>query len=831
MFNSKKIVSFILSLAMMLTFFVPQLKAEGIKETGNEKIDYLVKNNLILGDSRGLRLDSNISREEFSTMIVRALGKMDEAEKLKGLQSQFKDLKVTDWSNGFIQVASLEKIIKGYTDGTFKAKNNVSYEEAVKMLTVMVSKEELPIQEGPSWALPYIKKAQELGILDKVEVKDYKNAALRGPIFEMFYNAIMKMNDMALVDYKGIIINNNSSKNLGDGKVELLIFDPKKDSNKPDTVVLNLKDSKIDAESILGRAVIIKADKSGNVKSCELDKDYDYAYGSIEVKNGKLYLNGNENNSFTVVEKIDSSFPVSEMIYNSKAYNSLEDFAKAMKGKAEFAAMTSYKGRVVYIQAYNFEDVLPVSEMNSDGSLQVVRDENNSQVVKLILDKVKNINDKGEFKKLEAKDIKPGDVIYIYDRTKALVSNMRADSNEKPEYIVKKDGSTLKYKNAEYAFSNVNGRKSVISLDGKNYATIDPLKKEDKIDLLIKDGMNVSYDIFGNVQLVSGYVTFNEGFYIVDAKTTNKIRLAGFDGTRKDYEDELDLKIYCKKHCDIKFADLKEGDLVYAFFKKDKLSEIYLLKKFDEYKNEFKPVDVADNEYVINLNPSRGRSETIALDKKTYDILKGAGIYSISPDAVISTVSLADVKAKADLKSKLSAYAYTLKDLKEVKMNANYTFKGNDEDVVVLILRNLEARTEVKNEAVLELKEDYDKTLDKNFVGYDDKNTLKEFKVFKSENMDKFKAGDIVILYLDGSDQVLSAKTLIRQDNSKFTVENVSYDHNNVAVLSLKNDKGTVDKFYLNDKVKVFGGNYQKGSTIQIAQNIYTDIIAIRVIK
>ncbi|WP_261301813.1 S-layer homology domain-containing protein [Paenibacillus andongensis] len=73
--------------------------------------------------------DSQITRAEFSSLLVRALGLVEE----KGTPS-FTDVKATDWFANAVGTAQKAGFITGFEDGTFKPNANITREQMVVMI-------------------------------------------------------------------------------------------------------------------------------------------------------------------------------------------------------------------------------------------------------------------------------------------------------------------------------------------------------------------------------------------------------------------------------------------------------------------------------------------------------------------------------------------------------------------------------------------------------------------------------------------------------------------------------------------------------------------------
>ncbi|RKP46315.1 hypothetical protein D7Z26_24690 [Cohnella endophytica] len=74
--------------------------------------------------------DRNITRSEFTAILVRALGL-----KLENGTSAFSDVKTTDWFSSAINTAYAYQLISGFEDGTFRPNDKITREQAMKILS------------------------------------------------------------------------------------------------------------------------------------------------------------------------------------------------------------------------------------------------------------------------------------------------------------------------------------------------------------------------------------------------------------------------------------------------------------------------------------------------------------------------------------------------------------------------------------------------------------------------------------------------------------------------------------------------------------------------
>jgi hypothetical protein len=194
----KKVVNSLLASALALTVAPMVVGAEGgaTSDSANDANPELTKTvkrlqalEIVKGDEKGQINEGNpITRAEFATLVVRVRGLADGVP-LAQFQPNFKDVKVSDWYAGWINVASGRELVKGYPDKTFKPESNVTYAEAVTMIVRALGYEPAVLQEGGVWPNNFISKAAELGVSKGVSI-DPNKPATRGDVFLLLDNAL-----------------------------------------------------------------------------------------------------------------------------------------------------------------------------------------------------------------------------------------------------------------------------------------------------------------------------------------------------------------------------------------------------------------------------------------------------------------------------------------------------------------------------------------------------------------------------------------------------------------------------------------------------------------
>ncbi len=139
----------VLAVLLIMALILP---AQAFPDVGNHwakiPIDHLHSRGLVNGYPDGAFYPQKfVTREEFATLLVQALGEENEARELLGGTSQFIDV-AGRWSQGFVELTWEKGITYGDGVGTFSPSRIVTREEAVTMLVKAVGFD-LPAAEEP----------------------------------------------------------------------------------------------------------------------------------------------------------------------------------------------------------------------------------------------------------------------------------------------------------------------------------------------------------------------------------------------------------------------------------------------------------------------------------------------------------------------------------------------------------------------------------------------------------------------------------------------------------------------------------------------------------
>lgn len=190
--------------------------------TNSEAIYSLTKLGIINGyldeatGTYSFKPDGDITRAEFAKVITVA---MDIANPNENGKTDLIDID-THWGKPYIITAANYGIINGFEDKTFKPDENVTYEQAVKMIVCAAGYDVIAKSLG-GWPNGYITQGAALKITDGAATSDQTGKVTRGVVAKLMYNLLdVKMpefdlttggikegNKTFLQEYKGIVKN------------------------------------------------------------------------------------------------------------------------------------------------------------------------------------------------------------------------------------------------------------------------------------------------------------------------------------------------------------------------------------------------------------------------------------------------------------------------------------------------------------------------------------------------------------------------------------------------------------------------------------------------
>ncbi len=189
--NLKKTLAVVLAFAMILSMGLTSMAAYSDVTAGTkvaEAVGILSNLNILTGFEDGtFKPDETVTRAQMAAIICRTLGYEDQAQSSMGT-TVFNDVAADHWASGYINVAQAQQIINGYGDGNYGPEDQVTYEQAVKMLVSALGYE-LAAQAKGGYPTGYLAIASSEGITKNANGK-VGDAAARGTIAVLVYNSL-----------------------------------------------------------------------------------------------------------------------------------------------------------------------------------------------------------------------------------------------------------------------------------------------------------------------------------------------------------------------------------------------------------------------------------------------------------------------------------------------------------------------------------------------------------------------------------------------------------------------------------------------------------------
>ena len=810
-------------------------KKEEVKDEYLAKaIDVLKKAGFISGyskDSEDFKAEKNVTRAEFASMIVRVKGLEDSAKALANLPTGFKDVPANLWANGYIAVAKQQGFVNGYPNGTFQPNRQISYQDMATMLTIALGKNEA----GTVYPAGYIVKAQQLGLFNNVKPLAYTDMATRGDVFKMVYNMITSKEFAQRKILKAIVLENPRVENLAENQITVEVINV---VQKADWVEANRdkrgdqhtytleKDAKFDAEGLLGKVVNVTVDKNDKVVDITVDDSYDYLEGTItDVTSKKFELNGNVYSVLFDERYANFDERVYRTYLNDKDYT-YEDFATRYKvnglGDYDYAKLTVKNGKVVFIDAFKFDDVAPVAEVK-DGNVWYYDDTKDARLVKTL----NNFPDqllfasKGIFSVGDVKAIAKDDVIHFYNEYHSAI--VRKDARINDELVKtsedRNDRKFLHTKDKAYRLllskKDYDRFRPVYSFEGKQFNTL-----EDRFTLRPITGKKVKVLVALNntVQLVEGNIAWNDGINGIRKITSRgEVRLIPSKGEEfwasegrnteyYDWEDKGDNNKQLNKMFNI-------NDIVYYVGEANKdskdqtIGKMLNIAKYSTYKNQMTKAAI-DARYI----------EVGATKYRYFDNLHA--FYLDKWNNLQSIDDIAQFIAENDKNKELEAYLITepeLKNMYDHKLFVEYynflTDAPNVANIVVFDNAKYRGKTDVIY-AEVDVKFNYVSTvrfIDSDRVAYDVDLTGDGLKA------KDFNQGDIVELHIlkDSADKEVKRgyveRVVIRKGQKRVAIKDLPRD----AYLLGTGDSAVTR--YFDKNTVIF--NRQYGDWVQYAED------------
>lgn len=195
----KKILA--VAFILILSFSNAALAFDGFTDVSSvvmpqdKAIFYLAGNGIISGyDDGSFRPNNKITRAEVAAILYRA---RHGQKKPSAVSTVFEDVTANHWASGYIASAVNDGIINGIDEKHFAPEDNITNEQAMKMIVCMKGLTDDAEKRG-GYPKGFVLTAVYNGIMDDVEIVFAPNAeasfqkdyATRGNIALMIYNAL-----------------------------------------------------------------------------------------------------------------------------------------------------------------------------------------------------------------------------------------------------------------------------------------------------------------------------------------------------------------------------------------------------------------------------------------------------------------------------------------------------------------------------------------------------------------------------------------------------------------------------------------------------------------
>ena len=542
--------------------------------------EVLKKAGIITGysaDSEDFKVEKNVKRSEFATMIVKAMGLEASAKALATIPTGFKDVPTNHWANGYIAVAKQQGFVNGYTDGTFRPDRQISYQDMATMLTIALGQAEV----GTVYPAGYVVKAQQLGLFNDVNVPAYTDMATRGNVFKMLYNMMTSKEFGQRKIVKAIVLENSRVEKMADDEIVVEVIKVVQEANwvegsrtkRGDQHKYKLdKDLKLDAEDLLGKVIDLTVNKDDEIVDVTVDKTYDYVEGNIDRVDAKKFKLAGKVYSALFDERYDNDDERIYRTYLNRKDKKYIDFARNYeREKYNFARATIKNGKVVFIDAYKFDDIAPVSNAK-DGDVYYLDDAWKANEVKASkLNSRVIFHDKAGYSVGDIKNIAKDDVIHFYNGyTDAIVRKDAKVEGKLDKTVTRYEGNAIDYVvlgEDEYELSGAVPFQAIYSFEGKKYFVVTGGDRK-LLDDIVGDNVKVLVALDGTAQLIEGTKEWSDGIQAIK-KITGKAEVKFLPSAGEEFwaEEGRDTDYYVANRFDVsnnaRLHNFIEDDIVY----------------------------------------------------------------------------------------------------------------------------------------------------------------------------------------------------------------------------------------------------------------------------
>jgi len=278
-----------------------------------EAVKVLSALNIINGDDKGnFNPDQNVTRAEMAKILCTMIGAGTQGQ----VDSGFADVTAAHWASGYVKHAKGLGIIAGYNDAEFGPEDNVTYEQAIKLIVAALGYTYMADDKG-GYPAGYMMVAADLKITDKVVIADATAPAKRSDIAILAYNAL-EVNMMERVTYgteaKYEPVDKNLLNNkLGVYRVEGMVTDTFKNIPAMEEGEIDFSISKVDTKTIKALELVGTGDPvvyALNDYYCADASAADLAYYASNA-----YLGENEDGEYEILAVVAKTTKTKEIVF------------------------------------------------------------------------------------------------------------------------------------------------------------------------------------------------------------------------------------------------------------------------------------------------------------------------------------------------------------------------------------------------------------------------------------------------------------------------------------------------------------------------------------
>lgn len=183
----RKVISFIGFFLIICSMNTSVLAYDDVTESNHkEAIEFLSAQGVLSGYSDGsFKPMNNVTRAEFISMIIRIQNLDFHGDVNK---TYYPDVLEGHWALSDINLATSQRLISGYDDGTFRPDSNITVTDSAKIILCLLGYGP-SIESGEGYPNGYITEAKKIGILDGIQTQ-YNQFATRDDVALMLYNSL-----------------------------------------------------------------------------------------------------------------------------------------------------------------------------------------------------------------------------------------------------------------------------------------------------------------------------------------------------------------------------------------------------------------------------------------------------------------------------------------------------------------------------------------------------------------------------------------------------------------------------------------------------------------